>query len=152
MDLTSYLAFAQKTAGLVLLLLKLLAIHLKGPSLAEPILKRLQLLVGRFCRKPLFEVCHLIVGSAEDEDIWTCFQIIFQLFFLGYGIYNVICEPNTEWNPIIAALIYFIWIGFLVWEGVKLYRAWKKLGLQPRPSLILNTSTMNNLSTISEIC
>jgi hypothetical protein len=120
--------------------------------LAEPILKRLQMLVGRFCRKPLFEVWHLIVGSAEDEDIWTCFQIIFQLFFLSYGIYDVICEPNTEWNSIIAALIYFIWIGFLVWEGFKLYGAWKKLGLQPRPTLILNTSTINNLPTISKIC
>jgi hypothetical protein len=100
--MTFYMAIAQKAAWLVLLLLKLLVIYLKGPPLGEPMLKRM-----------------------------PCFQIIFQLFFLGYGIYNVICEPNTEWNPIIVALMYVIWIGVLIWEGFKLYIAGKKLGPQP---------------------
>jgi hypothetical protein len=126
-----YMAIAQKAAGLVLLLLKLLAIHIRGSSLVEPMLKRMQMLVGRLCQEPLSEVRRLIFETTEDEDILICFQIIFQLFFLGYGICNVICEPNTEWNPIIVALMYVIWIGVLIWEGFKLYIAGKKLGPQP---------------------
>jgi hypothetical protein len=129
--MTFYMAIAQKATGLVLLLLKLLAIHIRGSSLVEPMLKRMHLLIGRLCREPLLEVRHLIFETTEDEDIWTCFQIIFQLFFLSYGIYDVICKPNTEWNPIIVALMYVIWIGVLIWEGFKLYIAGKKLGSQP---------------------
>jgi len=128
--MTFYMAIAQKATGLVLLLLKLLAIHIRGSSLVEPMLKRMQMLIGRFWQKPLSEVLK-IFESAEDEDIWICFQIIFQSFTLGYRIYDVICEPNMEWNPIIVALMYVIWIGVLIWEGFKLYIAGKKLGPQP---------------------
>ena len=117
--------------GLASLLFKLLAIHIGELPPGEPI--RLQNLIGRLRQDNFLQVLPLMVRSPD----LLIFQIIFQVIWIGIGIYSFISGSIIGCKPVVTIMLYSSSLGFLVYDGIQLYRTWKRLPLQPQKESVV---------------
>jgi hypothetical protein len=103
---------------LVALVIKLWA-DLIGPTApTEPLLKRLQAMIGRLRQGELFEAGLLII---ESPEVVIGFLILVQMSRLGCAIYIVVVGSSFEMNVIWTFVVNYCSVTYLVWAGTKLY-------------------------------
>jgi hypothetical protein len=81
----------------------------------------------------------LIFVSPDVSDLVTAFLIVLQVLLLGYAIRGLIYGPGPAWNPTWYTALYTAWYPILItlmhfgsfclllWEGTKLFVAFKQL-------------------------
>ena len=84
------MVISERSIGLFTIILKLLANRIRAPTPTEPRLQQLLTLVKKLLRRQFLEADRLI---SESPDVISC-QIMFQVFWLGYAIWELILHQR----------------------------------------------------------
>jgi hypothetical protein len=127
------MAISERSIGLFPTIFKLLENRIRAPTPTEPRLQQLLTLVKKLLRRHFLEADRLI---SESPDVISC-QIMFQVFWLGYAIWELISGSGSEWNSAFTKGIYLYSFSCLIRAGVELYRTWKKIFIKANQECIV---------------
>jgi hypothetical protein len=127
--LMSIMTISENSFGLVSNVIKLLTIRIGTPTPTEPVMQRLETMVGKLCQGHLEAI-------DESLEVTSCL-ILFQVIILGFSIWEFVFGPSSEpwywyWvcHLVFSGIVYLVSFGFLIREGMSIFWTWKRMSRQ----------------------